>query len=520
MTEEPDDPVDSHRSPNAPILSARDVSKSYGGVQALHRVSVDIYAVEVLAVMGENGAGKSTLMKILAGVVRPTSGSLSCQGAPVTLRHVEQALDAGIALIHQELNLVPSIDVGANIALGREPHWFGYLNQRQIRRKAASCLQRLGLDIPTNARLDTLSVGEQQLVEIAKALSIEARVLIMDEPTSSLSQEETQRLYEVVRTLRANGVAIVYISHRLQEVTDLADRVVVLRDGRFAGELQASEIDRNSIIRMMIGRNVEAYETPANDSAEHAVLSVRELRTQAWPAEKLDLELRPGEVVGLAGLIGSGRSELLTTLFGVTPAVGGSMKLAGKPYSPASPEEAIRAGVALAPEDRRVQGLLLQKDIRTNTGLACINSRLQSRGVVVGRRESRLCQEALNDLDITPRHPKAIVGQLSGGNQQKVLLGKWLATEPRVLLLDEPTRGIDVGTKAEIHRLVHDLAAQGVAILFASSDLEEIITLSHRVLVMHDGRIAGALGRSALTEEAIMRLATGHLQEPRTLETC
>ena len=492
------------------VLEACGVGKQFGGVSALKDVSLQVRRGEVLAVVGENGAGKSTLMKILAGVIQPSEGSLQVDGGHVTFSSVEQALVMGVALIHQELNLAPNLDIGANIFLGREPSRFGLISKRKIAAEATQLLASLGLDVSPYARLDSLSIGRQQLVEIAKALSINARVLIMDEPTSSLSQQEANRLYDVIRQLRDRDVGIVYISHRLQEVVDLADRVVVLRDGEFVGELARTQIDRDRIVRMMVGRDVSQFYQRTPHPPGNTAIVARRLHTAAFPREQLDFSVRAGEIVGLAGLVGAGRTELLTTLFGVTPAVGGSLTIADQELTPRNPAEAIRAGVVLAPEDRRSTGLMLPLSIERNLSLASLRNKLNVYGFVRGRGESELCRQTMDQLEIKSAHPRSPVRWLSGGNQQKVVLGKWLATQPSVLLLDEPTRGIDIGSKSEIYRLMHELAGQGVAIVFASSDMEEILGLSDRVLIMHQGRMAGEVEREQLSEELILQMAIGH----------
>jgi len=494
------------------ILEARGVCKRYGGVQALDDVSLSVRPGEILAVVGENGAGKSTLMKILAGVVQPSRGSIAVDGRPIVFSHIQQALSAGVALIHQELNLAPNLDLGANIYLGREPRRFGMISKKTIAGQARRQMARVGLDVSPWVRLDTLPIGKQQLVEIAKALSINAKVLIMDEPTSSLSQQEADRLYEVVRQLRARGIAICYISHRLHEVTDLADRVVVLRDGKTAGKLSGTQIDRDEIVRMMVGRDVSQFYQRTSHTAGDVAITARALRTSAFPQEELDFSIRSGEIVGLAGLVGAGRTELLTTLFGITPAIGGTTLVGGERFAPKNAADAIAAGVVLAPEDRRQTGLLLQKGVRWNLSLSSLRKKLNRRGFVRRGAERQLCEHAIKQLKIKTAGHDLAVHTLSGGNQQKVVLGKWLATEPRVLLLDEPTRGIDVGSKSEIYALVHELAGRGVAVLYASSDMEEIVGLSDRVLVMHQGRITGELPRGQLSEESIMQFAVAESQ--------
>jgi ribose transport system ATP-binding protein len=491
-----------------PLLEVRGLGKRFPGVRALHDARLTLGHGEVLAVIGENGAGKSTLMKILAGVQPADTGEIFIDGQPVQFQSVREALAQGVALIHQELNLAANLDLAANIFLGREPHQFGFINQAKLHAEAEEHLQRVGLDLPADTLVGDLPIGRQQLVEIAKALSCEARVLIMDEPTSSLSQHESETLFKVVRDLRAQGISIIYISHRLGEVTELADRVTVLRDGENAGELSRGEINHAAMVRLMVGRDLaQFYDRKQHDPGE-IVLELEAIRTPAHPHAEISLQLRAGEIVGIAGLVSSGRTELLQTIFGVTPSVGGQMRMAGEPFAPRNPREAIRAGLALAPEDRKQHGLILQMAVRENASLASL-SRDQQNGFLNFNAEEKVATEAVEQLAIkTPNLDQPTV-HLSGGNQQKVVLGKWLALKPRVLLLDEPTRGIDVGAKREMYRLMEQLAADGVAILFVSSELEEVLGMADRALVMHEGRLAGELARDQLSEQAVMQLATG-----------
>lgn len=493
---------------SAPLLDVRGVSKLFSGVQALNEVSLALGRGEVLAIVGENGAGKSTLMRIVAGVMRPTSGTILIDGEPVEFASVAQALRQGISLIHQELNLADNLSVAANIFLGREPRRFGMIDQRRIDREARKFMDRVGLDVPPQTIVATLSIGRQQLVEIAKALSTNARILIMDEPTSSLSEHEARKLFEVVRDLRSHGVSVLYVSHRLHEVEELADRVIVLRDGRFSGELSREQNQRPNMVRLMVGRDVSRFYHRTPHIPGETVLSVNQLRIKTYPRQTVSFEIRAGEVVGLAGLVGAGRSELLAALFGVTPAVAGDMTLGQLRQPPRSAQEAIAAGIMLAPEDRRHAGLVLPMSVKTNLSLASLR-RDQRRGFLNRSAENRVATSMIDLLRIKTAGERQIVRFLSGGNQQKVVLGKWLCLNPTLLLLDEPTRGIDVGAKEEIYKLIDELARRGVAILFASSEMEEVIGLSDRVLVMHEGRISGELGRAELTEEAVMRLATG-----------
>jgi ribose transport system ATP-binding protein len=492
----------------APLLEVRQLRKSFPGVRALKGVSLSVARGEVLAVIGENGAGKSTLMKILAGVQRADSGEILIEGRAVEIRSVHDALGQGIALIHQELNLADNLDVAANIFLGREQLRVGLIDKARQRREAQEFLRAVGLDVDPAVLVSTLTIGHQQLVEIAKALSVNARVLIMDEPTSSLSSHEAENLFKVIRELRGRGVSIVYISHRLGEVRALADRVTVLRDGANAGDLGRDEIDHARMVKLMVGRDLSQFYPHEPHAAGETVLEVEGWRTRAHPRNALSFRVRAGEIVGVAGLVGAGRTELLAALFGVEPAVGGVLRVAGRPVAPQSPREAIAAGLALVPEDRKKQGVILEMAVRENLSLASLR-RDQRHGFLNRRREADISAEMMGSLRIKTPHDRQIVQFLSGGNQQKVVLGKWLALRPRVLLLDEPTRGIDIGAKQEIYKLMEELARQGVAILFVSSEMEEILGISDRALVMHEGRLAGALARGELSEEAVLHLATG-----------
>lgn len=497
------------------LLQVRNVRKHFPGVLALDGVSLDLRAGEVLAVVGENGAGKSTLMKIMAGIYQPDGGELLLDGQLVSFKNVGEALRRGISLIHQELNLAENLSVSANLFLGRETtwgRWLGFLDQRHMDREASALLHRLGLDCDPHTRVDQLAPGQRQLVEIAHALALQARVLIMDEPTSSLTQPETDRLFEVVAKLKGEGVAVVYISHRLGEVGRIADRVVVLRDGKNAGELARSEINHANLVKLMVGRDLHQFfqkQHPATAAESLPVrLEVRDLRYADGPARPVSLELRGGEIVGMAGLVGAGRTELAEAIFGIRPVVAGEVRLDGQRIRIRHPQEGIAAGLLLIPEDRHYHGLVLEESIQHNIGLPNLDQLSFLRLVSVSR-ETALATRICERLKVRTPSIRQTVGVLSGGNQQKVVLGKWLARQPRVLIFDEPTRGIDVGAKSEIYALMDQLAGSGVAILMISSDLEEVLGMSDRVLVMHQGRLAGDLPRERLSEEAIMHLATG-----------
>lgn len=495
-----------------PLLQIRGLCKAFPGVQALSDVGFDIRAGEVLALMGENGAGKSTLIKILGGIQSADSGEVLLDGAPVKFRRPMDALAAGIGVIHQELVLADNLDIAANILLGREPRGvMGLLRRGEQRRQAETWMRAVGLDMPASTSVGMLSVGHKQMVEIAKALSLQARLLIMDEPTASLSAGESERLFGLIEGLRAKGVAIVYVSHRLPEVARLADRAVVLRDGKFAGELARDELVLpDNIIRLMVGRDIRKEQDGAS-AARTAETPVLEVEGVQFPTcrEPASFRLHRGEVLGLAGLVGAGRTELAGALFGVAPSKTGTIKVDGRPVSIRCPADAIEAGIALVPEDRKQQGLVLEMMIRHNTSLPGLAKMAGTGGLLPFAAERKLADEQMAALRVKAPSSSTTAGTLSGGNQQKVVLGKWLALRPKVLILDEPTRGIDVGAKGEIHALIRRLAAEGLGVLMISSDMEEVLAHSDRLLVMHEGRLAGELPRERMDEQAVMRLAAG-----------
>ena len=492
-----------------PLLKISAIGKQFPGVRALHNVDLTLNQGEVLSLVGENGAGKSTMMKILAGVHTPDEGTIELDGRAVQIGSVRDAQKHGIALIHQELNLSDNLNIAANIFLGNEPHKFGVLDRKRIHEESAGYLERVGLDFPTDTLVADLTIGHQQLVEISKALSVDARIIIMDEPTSSLSQKESESLFEVIRDLKSQGIAIIYISHRLGEVMELSDRVAVLRDGENAGELVGDEITHDAMVKLMVGRDLSQFYNRTATPPGEVVLELDRLRTPVHPGDEISFSVRSGEIVGIAGLVGAGRTELLQTIFGVTPAVGGTMKLEGRELNPKTSLEAIDSGVVLAPEDRKRHGLVLEMSVRENTSLARLRQD-QKVGMIDFRGEAELAEKTIKKMNVKTPHAEQIVQYLSGGNQQKVVLGKWLAMNPRLLLLDEPTRGIDIGSKQEIYRLMEELAASGVAVLFVSSEMEEVLGMADRALIMHEGAITGELSRDQLSEEAIMQLATGN----------
>ncbi len=497
------------QSPPMPRLVVRQLRKSFPGVRALSGVDLDVRGGEVVAVIGENGAGKSTLMKILAGVQAPDQGQILWEGRPVAFASTRDAMRQGIVLIHQELNLCDNLNVAENLFLGNYPRRFGLIDYFSLNQRARQSLAKVGLDVSPRTPLSRLSLGQQQMVEIAKALTIEAKILIFDEPTSSLSNAEAEALFRLIDELRQRDVGVLYISHRLAEISRLADRVVVLRDGENAGNLEQDEISHARMVNLMIGRDVSKFYQRRSHALGDPVVEVRGVRTAAWPQHSIDLQVRAGELVGIAGLVGAGRSELLRTLFGVDRRVSGSVHLAGQVVRPNSPQHALAAGLGFVPEDRKTEGLILESSVTRNVGLAGLRRHSGPGGWLNRRQEKADTLRAIEDMRIKTPSPGQWVKFLSGGNQQKVVMGKWLALAPRVLLMDEPTRGVDIGAKEEIYQLMEGLAAAGRAVLFASSELEEIIGVADRVLVMHEGRLTGELVGDQITENTIMHLATG-----------
>jgi ribose transport system ATP-binding protein len=496
----------------------RGIGKRFAGVTALSNVSLTARPGEVLALMGENGAGKSTLMKILGGVQPPDSGEILIEGRALTFAGVRDSRQAGVALIHQELMLAPNLDIASNVFLGNESasSWLSPVARAALNKKTAVLLARVGLDLPPTTPLAMLSVGQRQMVEIARALSLNARIIVMDEPTSSLSADESKRLFEIIRQLRRDDVSIIYISHRMEEVQELADRVTVLRDGRNAGELVRGDMATDKIVALMVGRELSgAYfpakrETPSTD----VLLEVKDLVVEGAPAG-VSFQVRRGEVLGFAGLVGAGRTELMETIFGVRAARGGTMRLEGKAFVPRRPKDAIRHGVYLAPEDRKRNGLVLPMSVAQNTSLPDI-ARYARFGWLNRKEERRVAQAEVKRMNTKTASLATRVGTLSGGNQQKVVLGKWLAMRPQVLILDEPTRGIDVGARAEIYRHVAALAEGGISILMVSSDMEEVMGMSDRIVVMRERRMVGLLGRAEISPERLGGLMTGAVTPAET----
>lgn len=492
------------------LLEMRGISKRFPGVMALDGVSLQIGTGEVVALCGENGAGKSTLMKILGGVYQPDAGEVRVAGEPVRINEVTDAMRLGIAFIHQELNVLGNLDVAANVFLGREPLRtpFKLIDRKKIHADTEPYLRRLGLDISTHTRLDRLTLAQQQMVEIAKALSLNARVIIMDEPTSSLTLQETDKLLELIAELRQSGVSIIYISHRLGEVNHCADRVMVLRDGRNAGELSRQEISHDRIVSLMVGREIKSFYVESQAARTPGFMQVRDLRSSRYPAQAVSFDAGKGEILGFAGLVGAGRSELAKAIVGLDPLASGVVKLGGADLKVGDPRAAIDRGIYLVPEDRRGEGLVTGMNVRENVTLPSLK-RFASLFLISRRKETEAAEQQIHSLRIKTPGTETKVGNLSGGNQQKVVLAKWLSMNPKVMILDEPTRGIDVGAKAEIYKLMRLLAEQGTVLLMISSDMEEVLHVSDRVAVMHEGRITGVLERPDCNEENIMQLAVG-----------
>ncbi|MFB7183994.1 sugar ABC transporter ATP-binding protein [Streptomyces sp. NPDC056230] len=492
----------------APVLALSDVSKSFGAVRALQDVSLSLRPGEVHALAGENGAGKSTLIKTLAGVHRPDGGQVLLDGRPVVFHGPADARAAGIAVIYQEPTLFPDLSIAENIFMGRQPRrGLGRIDHRAVREATEGLMRRLGVDLSPDRPARGLSIADQQIVEIAKALSFDARVLIMDEPTAALTGGETARLFSVVRTLRDQGAAVLFISHRLDEIFELCERVTTLRDGHLISSGPLTGLTEDDLVRRMVGRDLEDLYPKQDAAVGDVALSVGRL-TREGVFRDVSFEVRRGEIVALAGLVGAGRTEVAQAVFGVDRADTGEVRVAGTVLRPGSPAAAMAAGLALVPEDRRQRGLVMELSIERNIGLTGLGE-VRRGGLVRRALEHERAADWAVRLRLKYSRLADAVGVLSGGNQQKVVLAKWLATEPSVLIVDEPTRGIDVGTKAEVHRLLSSLAADGLAVLMISSDLPEVIGMADRVLVMREGRLVAELPRGGATEETVMAAATG-----------
>ncbi|MDV4183220.1 sugar ABC transporter ATP-binding protein [Rhizobium brockwellii] len=494
--------------PNAEyLLSAEGVRKEFPGVVALDDVQFRLKRASVHALMGENGAGKSTLMKILAGIYTPDKGDIRLKGIEIQLKSPLDALENGIAMIHQELNLMPFMTVAENIWIRREPkNRLGFIDHGVMHRMTEELFTRLNIAIDPDIEVRFLSVANRQMVEIAKAVSYNSDVLIMDEPTSALTEREVEHLFRIIRDLKAQGIGIVYITHKMNELFEIADEFSVFRDGRYIGTHASTDVTRDDIIRMMVGREITQMFPKEEVPIGEVMLSVKDLCLKGV-FNNVSFEVRAGEILGVAGLVGSGRSNVAETLFGVTPASSGSIELYGKPVTISSPTEAIRNRMAFLTEDRKDTGCLLILDILENMQIAVLQDRYVKGGFVQQGAVEATCEDMAKKLRVKTPNLYERVENLSGGNQQKVLIGRWLLTNPRILILDEPTRGIDVGAKAEIHRLVTEMARDGVAVVMISSEMPEVLGMSDRIMVMHEGRVTGFLNRDEATQIKVMELA-------------
>jgi len=499
---------------STPLISIQHITKRFPGVVALNDVSIEIQAGELHAIVGENGAGKSTLLKIISGVIPDFEGQLALQGQPIKFRGTRDAEQSGISIIHQELNLVENLSAAANIFLGRENRKFlGLLDDRAMERAAEELLVQLECHIPPRQLVRELRVGDQQLVEIAKALSLETDILIMDEPTSALTEAEVARLFRVIDRLRNRGVTILYISHKLDEVFQLADRITVLRDGRLVKTLQRSETDPRQLTHLMVGREIEAVDLGAPRQPGEVVLEVQNLslpwrgHARAWRLRDISFFLRRGEILGVAGLMGAGRTELLECLFGSSPEPPqGQILLENRPVRFTHPAAAKQAGIALVTEDRKRLGLFANMNVRENITMCTLIEATRA-GLVNGSRERAMAQSMVDKLSVKTSGVDAAISNLSGGNQQKTIIGRWLLVKPKVLLLDDPTRGVDVGAKAELYRLMDQLCREGLGIIVTSSELPELLTLCDRILVLCEGRLTAEFSRQEATEHKIMEAA-------------
>ncbi|MDY8108744.1 sugar ABC transporter ATP-binding protein [Fulvimarina sp. 2208YS6-2-32] len=489
-----------------PILTLRGIRKSYGPIEVLHGIDLDIHAGEVVALLGENGAGKSTLSNVISGTVRPSAGVMTWQGKTYAPSAPREAIDAGVGMIHQELLLLPHLSIAENIFLGRYPKKGGRIDRRTMADEAAKGLARLGLDVSPNRLVAGLSTANQQLIEIAKALTLNAKLLILDEPTAALGGEETLKLFEQITRLREQGVGIIYISHRLEEIRRITDRIVVMRDGDKVQEFDRADVPVRSIVEAMVGRSLERMFPALPVPGEETVLEIRNLKSGLGHFEGINFKVRKGEILGIAGLVGAGRTELVRAIAGADPIAAGQVLLNGRDITPKDPRTAIRNGIVLVPEDRKQQGLITGHSIAENIGYANLSSLIRN-GFVTRGRINRFAEENIEKFGVKGRGGQN-ASELSGGNQQKVVIAKWLARNPKVVVLDEPTRGIDVGARSSIYEIIVALAAEGVAVIVVSSDLEEVLGVSNRIMVMAAGRQAGILDREAANDVSVMELAT------------
>jgi len=489
----------------APFLEMKNITKQFPGVLALNNVNLQVYPGQVLALVGENGAGKSTLMKVISGVHKMDAGEITLEGKSVTITSPLHSRQLGISIIFQELSVLNNMNIAENIFVGREKKKNGFVDKKAQHEEAKALLARVGLDIDTRTKTGLLSTAQKQMVEVAKALSFNSKLIIMDEPTSSLTDNETAKLMTIIRNLRDEGVAIVFISHRMNEIFEISDEIAVMRDGEMVGRMITSEVDEQQVIAAMVGRDVNDIfhkeEAPIGD----IMLEVKNLSTKNF-LKDISFNVRAGEIVGFAGLVGAGRSEVMRAVFGIDPRTSGEIYVGGEKKEIGSTVDALRAGMGFVPEDRKEQGLILKQTIRANASLAALSSVANGWFIDKGK-EKNLSDEYVSKLKVKTPSIEQLIMNLSGGNQQKVVIAKWMATNPKVLILDEPTRGIDVGAKKEIHTLMSELAKQGVAIIMISSELPEVLGMADRIYVMHDGRIKGEIDRENASQEAIMKLA-------------
>ena len=495
------------------VLEMREIDKIFPGVHALKKVNFELRKGEVHALLGDNGAGKSTLINVLGGVYPIDGGQILIDGQPVVIRQIKDAQQLGIAIIHQELVLVPHMTVAENIFMGREPRTkLGTVDKKKMFRDAQEAIDAVGLCCSATDLVCKLSVAQQQLVEIAKALSYNAKIVVMDEPTSSLMTREVDILFDTIRKLRAKGVSIIYISHRMSEFFEIADRITVMRDGEYVTTRDVEQTNTDELVFLMVGRKLENYYTRTYNKPGETVLEVSGLSQKSTGLEDINFSLRKGEILGFSGLVGAGRSELMRCIVGIEKYDSGEIRLFGEPAGPMNTAQAQKKGLVMVPEDRKQQGLILLNSVGFNLTINVLESFI-GLGVVNKCAENEIIERHIRALNIKTPSARQKVGNLSGGNQQKVLMGKWLATNPKILILDEPTRGVDVGAKAEIYMIIDRLAKEGISVIMVSSELNEIINMCDRVLVMSDGRITGELDRSEFTQELIMSFATTMKEE-------